>query len=338
MFKILMPAIVFLILLLLFPSICVEGAGSGLRLWLNTMVPTLFPFLVVTNLLREYKGIPLFERVFSPFLSRLFRIQPGGAYPVILGYLCGYPMGAKAVADCICAKRINRREAGYLLTFTNNPSPAYMSGYVCLYILDSKASRLPLLVITFLVPVITALFSRHFIFPRKKSGPASRMLSSSQASGRHFLSDPSLKAMSISESEHGNDLSGTSKASWDRCLTQACEVLVKVGGFMMLFSVISALVCRIPGLPPMAACIISGLLEQTTGLALLKEQSFSPKIKTVLAMVFVCFGGLSIAAQTYSVIHDQGLSLKSYFWGKILSGIIAALLTLGWIYIVAFLH
>ena len=80
------------------------------------------------------------------------------------------------------------------------------------------------------------------------------------------------------------------------------------------------------------------LLEQTTGLALLKAQAISAEIKTVLAMVFVCFGGLSILAQTYSIIHPQGLSVKKYIFGKIISGTAAGLLTLGWLYIARMFH
>lgn len=311
MLKIIIPAIVFLILLLLFPSVCVQGAASGLCLWLDTMVPTLFPFLIITNILRDYHGIPLFEHLFSPILSRIFKTGSGGAYPVILGCLCGYPMGAKAVCDSLSGGRIQPREADYLITFVNNPSPVYMTGYVCLYILGREDLRFPLLMIILTVPAITAFIIRRLPGNRHAPGPV-------------------LLAAQLSRQNSGGSL--------NRCITDACDVLVKVGGFMMIFSVFSALIQQLPGIPAVAVCIIAGLLEQTTGLALLKAQAISAEIKTVLAMVFVCFGGLSILAQTYSIIHPQGLSVKKYIFGKIISGTAAGLLTLGWLYIARMFH
>ena len=155
----------------------------------------------------------LFEHLFSPILSRIFKTGSGGAYPVILGCLCGYPMGAKAVCDSLSGGRIQPREADYLITFVNNPSPVYMTGYVCLYILGREDLRFPLLMIILTVPAITAFIIRRLPGNRHAPGPV-------------------LLAAQLSRQNSGGSL--------NRCITDACDVLVKVGGFMMIFSVFSA--------------------------------------------------------------------------------------------------
>ena len=84
--KYLLPVIFFLILLITLPSICAQGARFGLTLWFNTIIPTLFPFILMTNLLRDLHGIDFLERIFAPIITRLFKTDKSGAYPVVLGF------------------------------------------------------------------------------------------------------------------------------------------------------------------------------------------------------------------------------------------------------------
>lgn len=320
--KTLPAAIVFLILLLSFPSICVEGAKAGLLLWFNTIIPTLFPFILITNVIRDLGGIPLLEKIFAPAISRLFKTGPGGSYPVVLGFLCGYPMGAKAITDSLSCHRITKTEADYLLSFTNNPSPVYMISYVALFILKAPQMGPLIIVISFLTAMITAYFYRC-LFLKKPSQARGKKYPAGQAAATDLAKKPAKGALPSAES------------FFDQSIVSACELLVKVGGYMILFSVLSACLNSIPGIFPLAACIFCGLLEQTTGLHLLLVQSFPTEIKTALAMVIICFGGLSITAQTYSVIHSQGLSIKRYFFMKLLAGLIAGALALAWFFITA---
>lgn len=332
--KVLPAAFFFLILLLLFPDICVEGAKSGLLLWFNTIIPTLFPFILITNIVRDLGGIPLLERIFSPLISRLFKTGAGGAYPVVLGFLCGYPMGAKAVADSLSCRRISQKEATYLLSFTNNPSPIYMISYVAIFTLNAPGMKLPVMIIACLTSIITAFIFRCFFYKSPRSSRAPVKPKAWPFSGR--LSALSLKAKpspSIFSKTEGtlNTAPKPPQSFFDRSIISAFELLVKVGGYMILFSILSGCLTQIPWLPPIIACLLCGLLEQTTGLGLLKVQAFSLEIKTVLAMAMICFGGLSITAQTYSVIHSQGLSIKPYLFSKLLSGLIAAALAAVWL-------
>lgn len=334
----------FLILLMLFPSVCVENAKSGLLLWFNTIIPTLFPFILVTNILRNLGGIPWLERLFAPVISRIFKTGPGGSYPVVLGFLCGYPMGAKAITDSLACRRITTSEAYYLLSFTNNPSPIYMISYVALFTLQAPEMKLPVIIIAVLTAVLTAFFYRHLKYKKSAvaiQNPSGRptpetwpelAAAAKELTGRPKRETrPRLATADVNTREAVSD--NPAQGFFDRCIVSAFELLVKVGGYMILFSILSGCLLLIPGLPPIAACLISGLLEQTTGLGLLKTQSFSLEIKTVLAMVFICFGGLSISAQTQSVIHAQGLSVKPYIFSKLLSGIIAAALTAAWFWL-----
>ena len=117
-----------------------------MTLWLNTLLPTLLPFLILTGFLIHTDGI---EKIFSPF--RIFwnkgmGLSCSGAYAFVLGMLCGYPMGAKIASDLYQYGKISKREAEYLLTFSNNASPALFDHLSCAYLpgrknADRKNSR-----------------------------------------------------------------------------------------------------------------------------------------------------------------------------------------------------
>lgn len=336
--KILAAVIVFLVLLLLYPSVCVEGAKNGLLLWFNTIIPTLFPFILATNLIRELGGIPVLERIFAPLVQRLFRTGPEGAYPVVLGFLCGYPMGAKAVADSLSCRRISVCQASYLLTFTNNPSPIYMLSYVALFTLNTPALGFTIVAVACISAVVTAFVCRHIMRRRAACPPAIHPLFAHRqhrrkrspgrfdgirAAGLSAQTGTQAKTI-MAPPEQALEKSGL----FDRCVLSAFELLVKIGSYMILFSILAAVLTRLPAISPLAVCILAGLLEQTTGLALLKALTLPLAQKTALAAGMICFGGLCIAAQTYSVIRPQGLSVKPYLLSKLFTGITAAALAL----------
>ncbi len=52
--------------MLLFPKDVFNGASKGLLLWFHTVFPTLFPFLIITNLLMSTNCIRLIARLFGP--------------------------------------------------------------------------------------------------------------------------------------------------------------------------------------------------------------------------------------------------------------------------------
>ena len=88
-----------LVFLLLHPAESLSCARAGMTLWLNTLIPTLLPFIILTGMLTHTGHI---RKLLLPFES-FFHIFPGvsiwGGYVFVLGMLCGYPLGAKLASD-----------------------------------------------------------------------------------------------------------------------------------------------------------------------------------------------------------------------------------------------
>ena len=89
--------------MLLFPSEVFEGAKSGLLLWFLTVLPTLFPFLLISRLLLDSCACSLLNKLLAPVISRLFGISAQGSFAFIVGFLCGYPM---EIGRASCRERV----------------------------------------------------------------------------------------------------------------------------------------------------------------------------------------------------------------------------------------
>ena len=119
-----------LLFLLLHPAESLLAAREGLTLWLNVMLPTLLPFLILTGILLKTGNLRKLLNPAAPLARKLLGLSPAGTYVLILGLFCGYPMGAKLSHDLYINHQISRREGEYLLSFSCNASPAFILSYM----------------------------------------------------------------------------------------------------------------------------------------------------------------------------------------------------------------
>ena len=153
--------------ILVYPTETLKAAREGLNLWLNVMIPTLLPFLICTGILVQ---TGLISRLLAPFKTLwkiVFGISPAGAYAVLVGMLCGYPMGAKTTSDLYENGQITKKEAEYLLTFVNQPSPVFVRTYLCQICLNDRVPFFKMMLILWVSEWMTAQFFRFIIFRKK---------------------------------------------------------------------------------------------------------------------------------------------------------------------------
>lgn len=155
-----------LVFLLLHPAESLSCARAGMTLWLNTLIPTLLPFIILTGMLTHTGHI---RKLLLPFES-FFHIFPGvsiwGGYVFVLGMLCGYPLGAKLASDLYGLHKISKKEALYLTTFCNNPSPAFIITYLCKSCLKDTVPAGMVFASIFSANLICMLFFRFFCVPK----------------------------------------------------------------------------------------------------------------------------------------------------------------------------
>lgn len=100
---------IFLISLIIFSKTNIPAAQKGLSLWVQNVIPSLFPFFIATELL-NYTNLPYYlGKLTNKFMRPLFNIPGEGSYAFIMGIISGYPTGAKIINkfidEGICSKR-----------------------------------------------------------------------------------------------------------------------------------------------------------------------------------------------------------------------------------------
>jgi sporulation integral membrane protein YlbJ len=307
--------LLFLIAMVIYPHAAYEGASSGLLLWFHNVLPALLPFIIVSNFIIRLNITSQLCRVFYPVIGRLFKVSKDGCYPIILGFFSGIPMGAKSTADLILEHKISPEEGRFLFTMCNNASPMFIIGYAAITQLKLPPIKYALFVIIYGSAMISALLCRAFTerFIRNR--------------GRRELSAASLPAAA----EPAAAVKKSAKISFDivdSSIMNGFEVITKVGGYIILFSILAQIIKEIgPDISYLKACVM-GIFEFTTGISQICSTGMDLHTKIVLVAAITSFGGFSGMAQTKSVIGDTRLSMIYYFVAKLHSAGIACLLAL----------
>ena len=286
--------------MLIFPETVVDGASDGLLLWFNHILPTLLPFMITTNLIMNTKAIELIVKCFSPFLCRLFQVSKYGVFAVICGFLCGYPMGSKVTCDLLSKNVISLNEAKYLLSFCNNTSPVFLISFIMIQNLGCRFLVIPSIMILYLSPVICSFIFRKFY---------------------HVGFDTYVPDSFRTQSSNCSGL-------FDSCIMNAFEILTKVGGYIIIFSILIRLCELIPFSNSLPSIFFSSLLEISNGIKLLSGSTFSFSTRYTLCMFLASFGGLCAVAQTKSIITPYHISILPYTAEKLVTALVTSLLTL----------
>ena len=111
---------IFTLCLVVFSSSNLVAAKSGLKLWATSVVPSLFPFFVATELLSQTSMPYILGKFFNIFMRPLFNVGGEGSFAFIMGIISGYPVGAKIACNFRENNILPKIECERLLSFTNN--------------------------------------------------------------------------------------------------------------------------------------------------------------------------------------------------------------------------
>ena len=276
-------------------SLSLAYAVLGLRLWYEKMVPVLFPFMVLSGTLIRMGLVESLIRPIRPFFGKLFRISDPAVYTILMGFLCGFPMGARTTAELRNRQELSVSEGQFLLAFCNNFGPVYFLGFVLPLL--HRTLKLPYLIGMYGIPVIYGLFLRYTVY-------------------RMRLKDTSMVSQPVTKSSVRTSLPD----ALDDAVNAAGLSILQLGGYMIIFNLLNLL----PGLFLRQSHLLAPLLEITGGLQMLADRY------PLYTLLLLPFGGLSCIAQTAGCIRNTGLSLKKYIIHKLVLTLLTAFYYLGW--------
>ena len=321
--------VLFLICLVIFSKENLQATKSGLQLWANSVVPALLPFFIVTELLGHTNVITNLGKLLNHIMRPIFNVPGIGGYAFIMGIISGYPVGAKIVTsfrnDGLCTKA----EAERLLAFTNNSGPLFILGTVGITMFGNTEIGILLFLTHFFSCIMVGILFRFWKYnDTEKLSCSSKAISSKKQ---------------VCFSNLGEVLSES--------ILNAIHTIIMIGGFVIIFSVVISIlnncgffyaittllspIFEILNISPnFITGLASGICELTNGLNLCCAIATKNLSITIMICAFLLgFGGISVLLQVFSIISKSDISIKAYFLGKLLQGIIASFLTYLFIHI-----
>lgn len=257
-----------MLILILDSQTAAIGAKEGIALCLTTVIPSLFPFFLISILLTSsLSGVSL------PFLrpfGKLLGLPPGTEAILISGFLGGYPAGAQSVCAAWKSGQLSKDTAERMLALCNNAGPSFLFG-MSASIFCEKWAPWALWGILIFSSVLTS-----------------------------FLLPPNLAPPTVSFP--GGELSVT------QALRSAIQIMGTVCGWVVLFRVLICFLRRwiLWILPAETQVLIIGFLELSNGCCeLANVSSFS--LRFVLCAIFLACGGLCVGMQTRAVTAGLSL-------------------------------
>ncbi len=349
---------VFLLLfsyLLFFPEAALASAREGLLLWYRSIIPTLFPFMLLCTLAVRLNLAGSLLGLFARPVCRIFGCSRHGAFAVLTGFLCGFPMGAKVTADLARQQLISGREARFLYGFVNNVSPAFLLSY-----LASDQMRRPDLKVVFLGTILGSSLLYGILSslryrkpaPTRSFPPRTNRSPHEQSSSTHPNGSSNTQVFSTrpnkssdkqdfssrpNDSSDEQDLSAFSAAPHrplsfallDECITDTCQNTVRLGAYIMLFSILTGAAQRFFPTDHPAALFLVSSIEITNGVRLLASSTLPFPVKYVLLNAVCTFGGLSAFVQSVGIAGMDGAQARSYIKSRVCATLLCVMLSVG---------
>ena len=315
--------LIFTICLVLFSSSNLIATKSGLSLWANSVIPSLFPFFVATELLSKTNIPHLLGKLLNNFMRPFFNVAGEGSFALIMGIISGYPVGAKIATEFRKNNILPKEECERLLSFTNNSGPLFIIGTVGISMFGNSSIGF-LLFITHIFACLTVGFIFRYW---KRNSHNNETYANSQISNKNNITFSNLGAV-IAES-----------------IANSISTILTIGGFIVLFSVIISIfkvshalnICTTIFNPVFSffnipddfiSPALIGFLEITNGISLISLINIKKiSVNIIFTAFFLGIGGLSILLQVYSIVSKSDLSIKPYIIGKLLHGVLAAFYT-----------
>lgn len=282
-----------------FPEIIVNAAKNGIQLWFNQILPAILPFTFLSAVLVKSDFLRSFKGN-ANLIACLLTLS--------CGFVFGFPIGTKLSADFYKQNLLSQKQATVLSIATNNFSPMYVCGFALPLLFASNLYHTATYILLYLTPLVIAsvylLLDGNF--------------------NHNTIPKTSTFRLNISIVDAG--------------IISGFESLIKICGYIVLFSIITEVLTNIFTYflthPSFILMLTLGNLEITNGVNLLSTSNVAANLKYIGAIQLLSFGGLSGIAQTGSILSDAGLSMHKYIIGKAALSLLLTLLSVIYVFFI----
>ena len=331
------------LLLALYPEAALSASIRGIAIWWEVLFPSLFTFFVLSEILLGFGVVHFFGTLLDPLMRPVFRIPGIGGFVMTMGFVAGYPVGARLTSQLREQGLVNRSEGERLVAFTTSSDPIFLIGAVSVGFFHNVAVA-PLLASAhygsaMLVGILMRFHDRHV--------PATPAPADQPERGQTRRLQASLIAMHKARLADGR----TFGTLLQDAIQSSLRLMFVVGGLVVFFSVMMEVLSQVGAIPRLAAsiealmrlfglpsvlsgAIVSGLFEVTLGAREAGMAGGALLHQLAIAAWVLSWGGLSVHAQIASLISRTGMRYGPFLVARLLHSILAVLLVYmlwGWL-------
>ncbi len=285
-----------------------EAVLFSFQIWKNNIFPSLFPFFLLSELLIQYGFVEFLGELLKPVMNRIFRISNQAAFIFVMSIISGFPSNAKYTKALLEEHKINEKEATKILTFTHFSNPLFILGTVSITFLGNREVGFLILFCHYITNLILGLLFRNY-YPSPKTD--------CRVSIRKAITNMTLARQK-------------KKVSFPLILTNALnhtiQTLLFILGVTTTFLIITTLINQHITLSTFHQSILNGFFEMTQGLKYVSLLNIPLKIKGILTVMILSFGGLSVHMQLIGILSKSKIRYFPYFTARVLHATIASLM------------
>ena len=323
--------------LVVFSEAGYRAALSGLKLFMEVVLPSLLPFFLLSDVLMSLGVVHFLGECFEPIMRPVFNVPGIGSFVFSMGLAAGYPMDAVLTAKFRKQNLCTRVEGERLLAFTNSADPLFIFGAVAVAMFHDPALGAAIAFGHYLgALVVGGLFRFH-----GRGEEDTVDVRGGRLSGHR----KGLLTRAIEAAVNAHERDGRSLVQvLNDAIGESARTLVTIAAFMMLFAVLLRIlevthgivvldlpvqaVLRAVGLPlTLTHAAVSGLFEIDLGCAAAAVAHAPLVAKVVMAGAIIAWSGLSVHAQVLSVLSGTDLRIGPYYVARALHAAIAGALT-----------
>ena len=285
-----------------------DSVSFSLSIWKNNIFPSLFPFFVLSEIMIKY-GIPEFiGNLFKPFMNKLFKIKSSAAFIFVMSIISGNPANAKYTRELYLNGDLNVKKKKKILCFSCFANPLFILGTVALLFLNNKEVGILILICHYVGNFIIGLLIRNY-YPSKAEKQKISLSSAINSMHQKRISNKSGFGTIFTNS-----------------LINSINTLLLILGVMTICLVFTTIIDNNINLNSVFQSILNGFVEMTQGLKYISLEAIPLKIKCVLSVMILSFGGFSIHLQIVSILSDTDIKYWPFLCARTLHAVISGIL------------
>ena len=289
-------SIVVLIELFVKKVIVYMAISNALTIWVNTLIPTLFPFFIISDILINYNITLYIPKIFRNICKKIFNISDEMLTIFLLSMISGFPSNARNTRILYDKEKITLREANHILIFSHFANPAFILITVAIFFFNNKKIGIILLISHYLSNFILGILFRNIGGYDKKGN-------------EYYL-----------ESNKFSDI-------FIMAIKKAIDNVLTICGILAIFLMLASIIINTFNLDGYTGAIIKGIFEITIGIETLSKLDIGVIYKVVISSIFLAFGGISVHMQVISQIIETDIDYKYFFIGRMYQAIISGLIS-----------